>query len=194
MIKAGQPWQFATPASIGNEATYKATTIAAGLNSPILSRGAGFSTTGSTLGRGFTSNAAVVIATKTDAHSQNGYYQFTLSAQSTGAISLQSLNAHLRRSAAGANVYRWAYSFDGTNFTDVGPADVSFTPVDDAGDDQPPIDLSSVAALQNVAFGTTITFRLYGWGFGNINSGTFAIGRSTAGTTMSVLSVTGLIQ
>jgi hypothetical protein len=46
------------------------------------------------------------------------------------------------------------------------------------GDPIPLIDLSGIAALQNVSGGTTITFRLYGWGNDStVDSNTVALGR-----------------
>jgi len=186
-------WQFGAPASVGNEATYTATTTEQDLIPAVLSRGPGLGITGSTLARGYTSNAAVTLPTKDVAIAQGSYFQFTVTAKNPVTMSFQSLVARLRRSASGANVYRWRYSIDGTNFFDLGPADVSFTSTDD-GVDQAPIDLSGVTALQNVPQGTSVIFRLYGWGFGNIGSGTFAVGRYAAGVTSNSLTVTALVQ
>ena len=46
------------------------------------------------------------------------------------------------------------------------------------GDPIPPIDLSSIPELQNLPAGTTVTFRLYGWGNNNTtDSNTVGLGR-----------------
>jgi hypothetical protein len=184
-------WQFGSPTAAGNELSYTATTVNADLVAPALVRGSGLNT--SALARGFSSNAGFIIKTRDDANTYNSYLQFTLTVKDNESLSLNSITARMRRSAAGANVYRWTYSFDGTNFTNIGASDISFTSTDD-GVDQAPYDLSETEALQNIPAGTTVTMRLYIWGFANVGSGTFAIGRYASGITTNSLSITGIIQ
>jgi hypothetical protein len=184
-------WQFGSPTAAGNEVSFAATTMNLSLDTARLIRGAGLNS--SALARGFSSNAAFIIKTREDANNYNSYLQFTLKANTDEKISLNSITARMRRSAAGANVYRWTYSTDGTNFTDIGTSDISFTSTVD-GVDQAPVDLSETEGLQNLPPGTTLTLRLYVWGFSNVGSGTFAIGRYASGITSNSLSITGIVQ
>ncbi|BAV05453.1 hypothetical protein SAMN05421788_10594 [Filimonas lacunae] len=184
-------WQLTTPAALGNELSFTATTVSPSLVAPALTRGSGLNS--SALARGFSSNAAYIIKTRDDANTYNSYLQFRVKASTDENISLNSITARMRRSAAGANVYRWTYSLDSTNFTDIGSSDIMFTSTVD-GVDQAPVDLSETPGLQNVPPGTTITLRLYIWGFSNVGSGTFAIGRYASGVNTNSLSLTGIIQ
>lgn len=174
-------WQFATSGlsngnSKGDELTYNATTTKTGLNTPVLTRGVGITQTG--LVRGFSSTPAIVTLTKAAAAVNNTYFQFEIKPKSGYAASLSQLEATLRKSSSGGSTYRWKYSLDGTNFIDIGTTDGEITDANVEGISQAPLDLSTIPALQNIAFGTTVTFRLYVWNLKTVGSGTFAIGKS----------------
>jgi hypothetical protein len=182
-------WQFGSPASLGTEVTYNATTNDANLNTAVLSRGAGISATA--LGRGFAANNWDVSATKANAVTNNEYFQFSINAKPGYKASLSTLTVRLRRSGTTApNAYIWKYSTDGSTFNEIG-TDISFTSTAD-GVDQTPIDLSGISSLQNVTSSTTILFRLYAWG-GTATSATFSVGRYAAGITTNSLSVDGTV-
>lgn len=119
------------------------------------------------------------------------YFQFTLSASTGYTLSLSSINADMRGTATFAATpgvsNQFAYSLDGTTFTLIG------TPSVVVGDAQgiaslPQINLSGIAALQNVAEGVTVTFRMYasgqtntgGWGYYSASAGDY--GLSVGGT------------
>jgi trimeric autotransporter adhesin len=163
-----------------------ATTNNTNLNTAVLSRGAGI--TASSLTGGYASNNWVG-ASQAIAITNNLYYQCTITANSGFQASLSTLDFKLRRSGSGPNAYIWRYSIDGTNFTDIGSS-VPFTTTTATGDVQPQINLSAIAALQNVASGTTITLRLYAWGgaaagtlaFGTGNVNSLAIGGTVTAT------------
>jgi hypothetical protein len=120
------------------------------------------------------------------------YFQITLSASSGRKMSLSKIDARLVGTAtfvtnnnyAGAT-NQFAYSLDGTTFTLIGSPTVVTT---NTGS-MPTIDVSGVAALQNVNYSTTVTLRFYasgqtdsgGWGFNSPNSGQY--GLSVSGTT-----------
>jgi hypothetical protein len=182
-------WQFGNPESTGSETTYNSTTTASNLSVSPLSRGNGISATG--LGRGFSANNFTVNGTKADAINNNKFFQFTITVGAGRRVSLDKLNARLRRTAAGPNSYQWRYSIDGINFTDIG-SEVSFTSTAD-GVDQTPIDLSGITALQNVNNPQVITLRLYAWG-ATTTTGTLAIGRYGTNVTTNSLSLTGAIS
>lgn len=63
------------------------------------------------------------------------------------------------------------------------PEDFNYMTVDVAnqgdGNPMPPLDLSGITALQNVTAGSTVDFRLYGWGAGlGASTNTVALGRN----------------
>jgi hypothetical protein len=183
-------WQFGSPASIGSEVTYNATTNDTNLNTVVLSRGAGILPTA--LGRGFAANSWDNAGTKTTAVSTGEYFEFVINVKSGYKLNLTALDATLRRSGATApNAYIWKYSTDGTNFTEIG-TDVSYTGTTE-GVSQPQIDLSAITVLQNVLNATSLTFRLYAWG-GTSTGATFSIGRYVALATTNSLSITGNIE
>ena len=160
----------------GNEATVNATTLNANLNTSTLSRGSGIN--GSSLADAF-SATAWDNATLAGAITNSEYLQFTIGAQAGYQVSLSTLDANFRRSSTGPNAFQWQYSLDGfsTAGTNIGAA-ISYTTNPTNGNAQAQIDLTGISALQNVASGTTITIRLYGWG-ASAGTGTFAIGRLT---------------
>ena len=181
-------WQFGSPASLGSEATYNATTNDGNLNTSVLSRGAGI--TASALGRAFSANAWANGGTKANAITNNQYYTFSVNPKANFKISLSTLDVTLRRSGTTApNNYIWAYSIDGSTFNEIG-TDVSISTTTE-GFAQSQINLSGIAALQNVT-ANTITFRLYAWG-GTATTSTFAIGRYAAGITTNSLLVGGTV-
>jgi hypothetical protein len=186
-------WQFGTPQSTGSEASYNATTNNAGLNTGVLTRGPGLTVPG-TLTRGFTSWAELTTTTKADALKNNAYFQLTLSPKTGKQLSLTTANVKLRRSAAGARYNCWYYSLDGINFKQAGDGDVNSEGTDGEGVEQPVCYLYHTPELQHIPAGTTVTLRLYAWGFSNVRSGTFAIGRTPAGTTTPALSLGGKVE
>lgn len=167
-------WDFAGNA--GNEITVNSTTTHPNLNVSTLSRGAGLSP--NALADAYSSSSFSNTSTSlADAIANNDYLQFTVSPQSGYKVSLSTLNGTFRRSATGPNTFQWQYSLDGfaTPGINVGPT-ITYTGTETNGVAQPTIDLSTVAALQNVTFPNMVTFRLYGWN-ATSTAGTFALGR-----------------
>jgi hypothetical protein len=181
-------WQFGVPASFGNEVSYNATTNNANLNTSVLSRGSGVFA--SSLLRAFSADNFTTGGNKANAIANNEYHTFTVGAKPGFSVSLSTLDVKLRRAAAtGPIAYIWRYSINGTTFTDIG-ADISFTSTSSTGVAQAQINLSAIAALQNVPNGTTITFRLYAWGATSA-AGSFAIGVNGVGSTANSLAIGG---
>ncbi|WP_448698342.1 MBG domain-containing protein [Mucilaginibacter sp. AW1-3] len=179
-------WDFGPDASNTN-ATHATTTSDANLVASTLSRGAGLTASG--LAGGFSSSNFTMNGDLADAIANNKYYQFTIGANAGKAVSLSTLDANLRRSSTGPNAYQWQYSLDGTNFNNIG-SPVSYTSTNTNGDPQTQIVLSGISALQNVASGTAITFRLYAYG-ATATGGTFAFGKPTQPA--NDLAITGTI-
>ncbi|MFN7137977.1 MAG: hypothetical protein ACK4UN_01415 [Limisphaerales bacterium] len=179
-----------------------ATTVAAGLTATPVVRGPTLG--GANLTRGYSANSWNNIAAGTPATRENAllgdYFQFTVTIESGKTASLSSMDVSLRRSAVNAPMnYEWLYSFDGfatpgismgsfnyygrssgTASTNVEPYSWMTSDVAGQGDGNPmsTMDLSGVSGLQNIPGGTTITFRLIGWGNDNTaDSNTVALGR-----------------
>ena len=182
-------WDFTGQSML---ATSTATTFDSGLTSaPILTRGStAVASAGNNSFRtvGFQNNG--ISASNTD------YFQVVINVPAGKKISLTNLNALFAGTAtyyANTGVSsQYSYSLDGSNFILIG-SPVNITSASVAPNASPTVDLSGVAALQNVQTGT-ITLRYYasgqtatgGWGFNSPASGRigFSIGGSvtTAGT------------
>ncbi len=162
-------------ANNGDEASFAATTLDAGVVTSTLVRGAGIDP--SFLLRAFSANNFTVGGNKAQAVAANEYFQYAVAPKTGYHLKLKYLDANLRRSGTGPNAYQWQYSLDGfaTAGTDLG-GQVSYTGTEDAGAAAPQIDLSAYPALANVPTGQTVTLRLYAWGATGA-PGSFAIGR-----------------
>jgi hypothetical protein len=58
----------------------------------------------------------------------------------------------------------WQYSIDGTNFANIGSSFSLGTVSQGAGNPQSAVDLTGISALQSMALGTAVDFRLVAWG------------------------------
>lgn len=186
------------------------TFVAPGLSATPITRGSGLDAAAS-LTRGFSSRGwnavdqagAAIVTTRDTALAGNKFYTFSVTVEPDAVASFTSIAVALYKSAISSPAnFEWQYSFDG--FATPGLTAVTFnhfgrnsgtapavvepfqwmtqdTPGQNAGNATPPLDLSGVADLQNIPGGTTIDFRLYGWG--SINGGvtvftnTLALGR-----------------
>lgn len=91
----------------------------------------------------------------------NGTATFTVKANSGYTLSLSEISAYnVRRSNTGATTGQWAYSLDGTNFTNIGSAITWGSTTTSAGNSQSAISLLGISALQNLSSATTVTFRI----------------------------------
>lgn len=184
-----------------------ATTTAAGVNATDITRGPGL--TPISLARGYSAqgwnNSGTTTTTRADAISGNKYYTFALTIAPGSTASFSDITVGLYKSALTSPAsMEWQYSLD--NFVTTGSTLVTFnhygrnsgtppgsvtpyqwmttdTPGQANGNPTPALDISTVAALQNLAGPATVSFRLYGWGSINGNpttaTNTLAIGRDT---------------
>jgi hypothetical protein len=167
-----------------------------------LTRGPGI--VSAALANGFSANSWDTGTTSLAlAETANEFFQWAFTVETDYTASIDSFDATLRRSAVAApSHFALEYSFDG--FATAGVVAVTFnylgrdsgtapttitpfqwmttdTPGQAAGNRISTQDLSGVAALQDLAAGTTVTFRLYGWGDGSgAASNTVALGRNPA--------------
>lgn len=123
---------------------------------------------------------------KSNAVANNDYYSFTVKAKSGYNLSLIKLKAKLRRNSSGPVSYRWMYSVDGINFKEAGDNDMMLLDNTDTGVNQPSVDLSGIAELQNINSSKTITFRLYAWGATSATGG-LAFGRYDGNDCLSLI-------
>lgn len=187
--------------------TTPATTVAAGLTADPISRGAGINPAGLT--NGFSSDNWTNVTAdggtidKPRAIAMGDYYEWGFTVDASHTVSLSGFDTNLRRSAIDAPMnFELQYSFD--HFATAGTTAAAFTyfgrssgtapgtitpfqwmTTDTAGQGNGnPIqqqNLSTVAGLQGISAGSTVTFRLYAWGSGSAgaaNSNTVALGRT----------------
>jgi len=167
----------------GITTSVNATTVDPNLAGSTLTRSS--SLTATSLSAGFAASG-FNFTTQAAAESGNLYFQFTLTTAASAQASLSAINATLRRTSTGPNVYQWEYSTDGfaTTRNNIG-GNVSFTTTGSNGDVQTAIDLTGISGLQNIAGGTTITFRIYAWG-ASAATGTFAVGKPSSGNSLII--------
>ncbi|OAQ39320.1 hypothetical protein A5893_11710 [Pedobacter psychrophilus] len=200
-------WQFSNPASLGTEVTATSYFTNEGMEISTLSRGAGFKPSG--LARAFSSALTnypfppppvttpptpAQSTSKQQALDDNVYYEITVKPKTNFTASLSSIEAKIRRSAAGVQSYRWSYSVNGAAFIEIGTADVTgFTDTNDFGVAQAPIDLSTIPDLQNISSSTTIRLRIYAWGISS-TGGSTAFARYVATDLTPVLAIRGEVN
>lgn len=165
--------------------THPSTTNHANLETAVLSRGPALGYSNSST---FSYIATFPVnADKVAAKLSGAYFQATIQAKTGNYVTISAIDARLRRAAASSvDSYRWAYSLNGIDFIDVGPADVNYTSVTGNGDVQATIDLSNVEDLKYVPSSVQVIFRLYAWGATLANNASnFGFGKSTIGSVSS---------
>jgi hypothetical protein len=159
----------------GNEENVAATSSDPALITPLLRRGEGLQP--ATLANSFNSRNYTPDAERDTAIINGDFLEISVEPQPGFSMSLSTIDVVFRRSGTGPDIFQWRYSID--NFTlsavDIG-SPIVYEESGGNGHVQGPIDLSGIDDLQNVVSGTTVTFRLYGWG-ASATTGTFAFGR-----------------
>ncbi|WP_461485642.1 sialidase family protein, partial [Pedobacter sp.] len=185
-------WKFSNPDAAGNQATSTTTFTNTNLNVATLSRGIGLNNTASLL-RSFNSTATSPASSFANAMTNGQYLQFDVAPKSGYMADIHSIDAKLRRNSAGAVYYKWAYSTDGTNFTEIGDYNIPFTSTDSEGFIQSTIHVGGLTPLQNLSYPQKATFRLVFWGAIS-SSGGFAIGRYPSGDDTPSLVIGGEVK
>jgi hypothetical protein len=143
---------------------FTASTTDSNLSVVGLTRGSGVGQTGTGAanawgGTDFNSASAAVAITA------NKFATFTLTAASGYKFSISSIEKYnIRRSASGPTTGQWQYQVGSGAFTDIGSPITWGATTSNAGNEQAAIDLSGIPTLQNIAAGTTITFRIVNYG------------------------------
>ncbi len=103
----------------------------------------------------------------------NDYATFSVTANSGYELAISGFSAYnIRHSGTGPNTGLWQYSLNGVDFTDIGTSFSYGAVTTSAGNTMAAVDLSGISALQHVAAGSTVTFRIASWG-GSGASGTW---------------------
>lgn len=190
-------WEFSRLADIKEtDLAVSSTTTDLGVEQSTLTRGPGLAF--SALARAFGSNNPSWNSTTNNPTSRSGafnngdYFQVNFQPKAGNTVNLTALDFKLRRSSAGANTYRWAFSVNGSTFTEIESADRSFTTSDTNGEVQPSINLSTIAQLQNLTSADVVVFRIYAWGTTSLG-GSFALGRYSATDFSPSLAIRGTV-
>ncbi len=155
-----------------------------------LTRGSGIGTTPTAAGNawGGTMGAARIDAATAISNSQ--FATFTVTAAAGYAVSFSQIDAYnVRRSSTGPANGQWQYSVDSSAFSNIGSA-LAFTVTSSGGTTMSAVDLSGFSALQSVAAGSAVTFRMVM--YANTGTGTFYFqngsgsGLSVSGSTTAV--------
>jgi len=135
-----------------------------------LTRGSGVGISGTAAGNTWGANdwnaTATAITTPAAAIADGAFATFSVAPKAGYKFSISGIAAYnVRRSSTGPTIGLWQYSVDGTTFTDIG-TQITWGNVTSgtSGNAQGAINLSGITALQDVAEGTTVTFRLINWG------------------------------
>jgi hypothetical protein len=126
-----------------------------------MTRGSGVGTAGTAAARGW-GGTTWNSTSEADAIAANEFATFSVTPQSGYKASFSSISQFsYRRSGTGPTNSELQYQIGAGAYTDL--AALSYPSNATAGATLSPIDLSGIAALQNVAAGTTVTFRLVNW-------------------------------
>ena len=166
-----------------------ATTAAANLTIGGLTRGSGVGTTGGAAARGWGGNNWTASSATAAANAGNSV-TFSITANTGYQVSLSTISRlDYRRSGGGPTSGVLQYQVGSGAFTDI--ATLSYTSTASGGASLAATDLSGVAALQNLAAGTTATLRIVNFG-GTSAGGTWYV-FDTANTSASDLEISGTV-
>ena len=119
------------------------------------------------------------------------YISFTLTVNSGYTASFTSFDAYnVRHSGTGPTEGQWQFSLNGTSYTSIGSSFNLGSGTSSSGNAMPEIDLSGITALQNIAGGTTVTFRFLAWGASAVGGTGYLNGQGTDGGAFTVQGTT----
>jgi len=148
------------------------TTASLNVTVSALARGSGVSTNGAGAARGW-GGVNWTNTTSAIALSSNQFATFSVAANNGYTVSFSSVSKFdYRRSPTGPTNGLLQYRLGAGAYVDI--TTVNYASNSTAGASLPPIDLTGIAALQNVPSATNVTFRLVNWGGTNV-AGTWYI-------------------
>jgi hypothetical protein len=177
-------WDFS--ALTGGANNFGASPLAPNTNAPNLAitglaRGGGVGTTGTAAARGWGGNT-FNSSSEAAAVSANEFATFSFTADNGFTVSFSSVSPFCyRHSSTGPASGELQYQLGNGPFTDI--AALSYASSSSSGAALAAVDLSGIAALQNVPAGTNITFRIINWG-GTSTGGTWYLFDTTNSTAL----------
>ncbi len=167
------------------------TTTAAnlGVGNLLLGPGIAASNTDSTFG----ANSWDEKTNSLDAANGGDYLTLSFTANTGFTESFSSVSAYnVRRSNTGPTTGIWQYQIGAGSFIDIG-SDITWgTGVAPGGNPQVAIDLTGISDLQNVANGTTVTFRIVNWGDSGSGGTWYFNGSGTDGGSLTINGSVGI--
>lgn len=141
---------------------YTPAQVATGVTIGGLTRGSGVTSSGTGAGNAWGGNGWFEGSNNfADAISNNNFVTFSITPNAGSTLSLSSISAYnIRRSSSGPTSGQWQYRIGAGAFVNIGTAITWGANTTGGGNSQAAITLSSIPALQNVASGTLITFRI----------------------------------
>ncbi len=153
-----------------------------------LARGSGVPTNSSP-GNDAWGGTGFVYANQATAIAGNSYVTFSITAAAGYRISLTNIPTYnIRHSGTGSTNGIWQYQVGNSGFVNIGTNIVWGPVTSGSGNTEPAINLSGIAALQNVPPGTNVTFRIVLWGGTSPGNGSWYV-NNIAGLDLQVLGV-----
>ena len=155
-----------------------------------LTRGSGMGTAGTAAANAWGGSMGAARVDAAAAITASQFATFTVTAAAGYAVSFSQIDAYnVRRSNTGPASGQWQYAKGAGSYINIGSA-LSFTATNSGGTTMSAVDLSGISALQSVAAGSAVTFRMVMYansGIGNFyfqnGSGS---GLSVSGTTAAI--------
>jgi hypothetical protein len=164
-IAAG--WDFSPTTTATSTGALAATTSGNTLTVGSLTKGAGLNASGvATYFGSFTNwstSASGANTTLSYAETNDKYIGFSITT-TTNNLNLTDIIAYKNRhSSTGVTQLAWEYAIGNGSFTQIGTYAAGAT-TSATGNSMSSVDLTGISALQNISAGTTVNFRLYGYG------------------------------
>lgn len=144
-----------------------------GIEAGSLTRGAGLGTSGTAAANTFYASGFNVESFE-EARDGGHWWEFAMTVDAEHFVDLSAIGVNIRRSSNGPDQWQWGFAVGDGGFQSVGPVLTSTLSAGN-GEVMPQVALTELPVLQELT-GTTVTFRLYGWG-GTTAAGTGSIGR-----------------
>jgi hypothetical protein len=184
-------WEM-TGVSVYGPSPFAATTSDATVVVGGLTRGSGVTTSGTAAANAWGGNGWNGAANVNDSIAAGDFITFTVTPIAGYELSLSSIDPYnIRRSGTGPTTGQWQYSLDGVSFTDIGSAITWGGNTSATGNLQGSIDLTGIAALQNVSATTTVSFRLANYN-ASASGGTWYINNFQAGNDFSLQGISSV--
>ncbi|HEY1684158.1 MAG TPA: endonuclease/exonuclease/phosphatase family protein [Tepidisphaeraceae bacterium] len=165
-------WDVDGQTSFGTQNLHSTTTATGATDSTGLTRGSGVTTSGSGASNAW--GGANWDSTSSGGISGNQFITFGFTVSSGYTTSLSSVAMNYRRSSTGPSNGYWQYQLNGGTWTEIGDFSNEFSSTSSSGAAITPVSLTGVSALQNLAAGSVVNFRVIPYGATG-SSGTFYV-------------------